>query len=99
LAQLYRGKVENLKSALDDPQCRTEAAETLRGLIERVSVRPTDENGFEIDLTGEIVRMIDLANATSRHKKTAPTGAVLDLYKSSVKVVAGTGFEPVTFRL
>jgi len=98
LAALYRRKVESLHAALDAPESRTEAAQILRGLIERIAVRPLASSGFEIELIGEIARMIDVALAP-QNAKTAPEGAVPDAYRSSVKVVAGTGFEPVTFRL
>ena len=90
LAELYRKKVANLQDALADPATQTEALEILRGLIERVSFR-TDENAFEIELVGEIANMVRLS-AGSETFGTEP-------YRSSVKVVAGVGFEPTTFRL
>jgi len=63
--------------------------EILRGLIETIKVRNTDD-GIEIELIGEIVNMIDLAQ-TAAHKGTAASqeAAVPDVYRSSVKVVAG----------
>ena len=62
----------------------------MRGLIEKSGLRPI-EGGFEIELVGEIAKMIALPGG--------PRSAELNEYRSSVKVVAGTGFEPVTFRL
>ncbi len=59
-------------------------------------MHPVD-GGYEVELVGEIASMVRLANGT---RKAAPEGAdVPDLYRSSVKVVAGGGFEPTTFRL
>jgi site-specific DNA recombinase len=90
LAELYRNKVANLQDALADPATQMEALEILRGLIERVSVR-TDEKGFEIELIGEIANMVRLSAGSESLGK--------EPYRSSVKVVAGVGFEPTTFRL
>ena len=89
LAKLYRLRVESLHASLNTDDCRTEAAEILRGLIETIKVRNADD-GLEIELIGEIVNMIDLAQ-TAGHKGTAASqeAAVPDVYRSSVKVVAG----------
>ena len=57
-------------------------------------------SSFEIDLTGDIVNMIEFAESGLQTKKAASSeAAVPDAYRSSVKVVAGVGFEPTTFRL
>ena len=94
LAEVYRRKVENLHEALADPGARDEALGLLRGLIERIELQPI-EDGFEIELTGEIARMVELSLDPTGTKK-----AVLDEKTAcSVKVVAGAGFEPATFRL
>ena len=50
-----------------------------------------DDNGYRIDLTGEITHMLKLAAGSN--------GVLDEPYSSSVKVVAGRGFEPLTFRL
>ena len=58
------------------------------------------QGAFEIDLTGDIVNMIEFADSGPLIKKAASSeAAVPDAYRSSVKVVAGVGFEPTTFRL
>ena len=73
LAELYRRKVENLHQALSTPDTRTEAADILRTLIERISVNPVGKGKFELDLTGDIVGMIEMAQTSSRqHKTTRP---------------------------
>jgi site-specific DNA recombinase len=68
-------------------------------LIDRVVHPGADGNGLEIELIGVISSIVDLAlggdGACERH---AP-GADRDLFSRSVKVVAGRGFEPLTFRL
>ncbi len=94
LAELYRRKVENLHEALAYPDTRQEALALLRGLVERIEVQAADK-GFQIELTGEIARMVELSLSEGKNKK-----AVLDARTAcSVKVVAGAGFEPATFRL
>jgi site-specific DNA recombinase len=83
LAQVYRQKVEQLQRALDDPEIRDEAVQILRGLIEYVSIGPI-ENGLEIEIVGEIAKMVELGIETN------PKQANLDEKSTrSVKVVAG----------
>ena len=83
LAQIYRGQVERLQHALNDPEIRDEALEILRNLIEHVSIGPA-ENGIEIEIVGEIAKMIELSIG---NKAKQP---ILDEKMSrSVKVVAG----------
>ena len=84
LAEIYRRKVENLHGALADPGTRDEALGLLRGLIERIELHPI-ENGFEIELTGEIARMVALSLTKSDTKKAAFD----EKTACSVKVVAG----------
>ncbi len=99
LAELYRQKVEDLQTSLNADDTRTKAAEILRGLIECVRVRYTHD-GLEVELIGEIVNMVDLAQSGARNGKAASNEtAIPSSYRSSVKVVAGAGFEPATFRL
>ncbi|NQU71177.1 MAG: recombinase family protein, partial [Rhodospirillales bacterium] len=98
LAELYRRQVEGLHASLNTDDCRTEAAEVLRGLVETIKVRNADD-GLEIELIGEIVNMIDLAQTAAHNKTAALKGAAVpEPFRSSVKVVAGVGFEPTAFR-
>ena len=100
LAELYRRQVKNLHEALNAQDSRTEAAEILRGIIERINVTPLGRGSFEIDLTGDIVNMIEFAESGTQTEKTASKEAAIpDVYRSSVKVVAGVRFELTTFRL
>ncbi len=91
LSELYRRKTADLAATLADPDVGAGALDALRGLIERVTVYETPE-GVTLDLEGALTAMIGLAqNAKS------PLGS--GLFGGSVKVVAGAGFEPATFRL
>jgi hypothetical protein len=72
--------VASLQEALIDPATKMEALEILRSLIDRVEVS-ADENGFAIELVGEIANMVRLS-AGAESLGNEP-------YRSSVKVVAG----------
>ena len=66
----------------------------MRGLVERIDMNPV-AGGFEIALTGDIAQMMALSMSEGKNMK-----AVLDEKTAcSVKMVAGVGFEPTTFRL
>lgn len=76
LPQLYREKVQRLAESLNEPAIRDEAITLLRQMIEAVTVLPT-ENGWEVEVKGEIGRMTNLAEGKTEQNQC------------SVKVVAG----------
>jgi site-specific DNA recombinase len=89
---------DDLRAALSGSD-GTEALAAVRSLIERVTLYPAaDGAGFEIALTGEIAALVDLALGRDGTREAAADRG-RGLFLRSVKVVAGTGFEPVTFRL
>ena len=100
LAERYRQRVANLHVALADAELHSEAVEIVHSLIERIVVTP-GQNGPEIELIGDLAAMVNLAQSgTPENKKAALVGAALSATEyRSVKVVAGAGFEPTTFRL
>ena len=60
LAEIYRAKVEDLRSSLDQPDFRTEAAGILRELIEEIRLVP--ENGeLRVHLVGQLAALFALA--------------------------------------
>jgi site-specific DNA recombinase len=107
LPQAYRRQIERLGEALETGPDNIAALEAVRGLIERIILYPVPERGFEIEVLGDIAAMIRLGQAGQAGQTGTRNGgqtlkgspAVSDLFVCSVKVVAGTGFEPVTFRL
>ena len=105
LAETYRERVTDLHAALTREDGGTAALEAVRALIERVEISGGELGDAagqpKIVLTGAIAAMVGLAlEPGSRASKSALGGAgVSGLFASSVMVVAGTGFEPVTFRL
>ncbi len=99
LAELYQRKVGDLHGALAQPQSRDAALEIVRSLVEKILIHPAGK-GQEIELIGAIANMVALANGGPKSTKAALGGAaVRELFESSVKVVAGAGFEPAAFRL
>ena len=93
VAGIYRRKVERLAEALQHPQERDEAAEAIRALIERITLAPGPKRGeIAATLHGDLGTILEWAAQNANTPGPAGSGV-------SVSVVAGTGFEPVTFRL
>ncbi|WP_424988967.1 recombinase family protein [Microbulbifer sp. S227A] len=95
LSELYRRKVQDLSDTLTDPEIRPQALELIRSLIERVTIKHADD-GVIVALDGALVGMIGLAQNA---KSPSGEGPCTNIDISSIKVVAGVGFEPTTFRL
>ncbi len=100
MAQRYRREVENLRNALDRKDGRSEAAEHLRALIDKIVLTP--EQGREdlrIDLHGDLAGILSIASQSQ--KRVRPGNAVKNNVSGPNKIalVAGAGFEPATFGL
>ncbi len=91
LLRLFKEKVGQLCETLNDQTVRGEAAEILSTLIESVTIYPEGPHGPEAEVVAKVSDL--LAFATNAN--AARGGGVW----CSMAVVAGTGFEPVTFRL
>ena len=89
--RLFKEKIGGLREALDTETVRGEAAEILSTLIESVTIYPEGEHGPEAEVVAQLSHLMAFAT----NDDAAPKGGVC----SSIAVVAGTGFEPVTFRL
>ncbi len=93
VAGIYRRKVERLAAALEQPHERDEAAEAIRALIDRIVLTPGPKRGeIAATLHGDLGTIL----AWVVQKQNTPGALASGV---SVSVVAGTGFEPVTFRL
>jgi site-specific DNA recombinase len=93
LAEIYRQRVERLQEALRDPATRNQALELIRSLIDEIYLIP--EGGqLRIELRGELAGILALA---ADDKK--PGGLTAAGLAEQIKMVAGVGFEPTTFRL
>jgi site-specific DNA recombinase len=91
LLERFREKVTALQATLDQEGVRTEAAQIIGTLIESVTIYPDSEHGPEAEVVAKVSDLIAFAT----NDNAAPKGGVC----SSTALVAGTGFEPVTFRL
>jgi site-specific DNA recombinase len=81
---------------LNNEHHRTEAAEILRGLVDRIELTPKKENGTQtltIELRGALAGILSLA--TNGERPLQDSG----LSVREITLVAGAGFEPATFRL
>jgi len=82
LAEIYRKKVADLTEALNDDSLRTEAAEVLRSLIERINLIPR-EGELAIELVGALAGIL----ALGKEKRPRPFGS-----GAQITLVAGVGF-------
>ena len=97
---IYAKKVSALTKALNRKEERQEAAETLRGLIEKISLTPGPERGeIYATLHGELGTILNWTERQAIGKAVKTTKPAADATGLSLSVVAGVGFEPTTFRL
>ena len=92
LADVYRRKVADLRRALNDEGTKAEAVEVLRGLISEIRLAP-QHGKLQIELVGALASIMALGDAGQTKAHASGVGV------RQVTMVAGTGFEPVTFRL
>nr|WP_082528985.1 MULTISPECIES: recombinase family protein [unclassified Bradyrhizobium] len=92
MATFYREQVSTLHTALQDDSeaTRLKAGEVLRTLVKEIMLTP-EAGELKIDVRGDLAGIL----AVSLKTKTPATGAGV----SQVEMVAGIGFEPMTFRL
>ena len=87
-----RTTVRPIRARTEAAGTRDEAMEAIRALIDRIVLTPEDGE-LRNDLQGEIAAILQLC---SESKKPA---SVADAGLQQIKLVAGAGFEPATFRL
>ena len=96
MANHYRDQIAALREALTDEHAQAQAADLIRKLVEKIVLTPEAGEGggsLSIDLHGHLAGILSLATKAKR-----PLGES-GLEVGYTKLVAGTGFEPVTFRL
>ncbi len=85
---IFVERVEELSAVLRS-DARDQAAAALRQLVDKITLIPTGKRGkVDIEIHGHLAAMMQLAQ-----------GKPLSDHTTAVKVVAGAGFEPATFRL
>ncbi len=87
---IYEKKVSALTKALNRKEERQEAAETLRGLIERISLTPGPERGeIYATLHGELGAILEWTERQAIGKAVKTTKTAADATGLSLSVVAG----------
>lgn len=96
LEAIYRKQVARLEALLTGSDQMGAANALLREMLGEVRVQgdPDARDGMRVELRGEASALFQAADQTT---KSAPGGAFWSVCQ--ISVVAGTGFEPVTFRL
>ena len=70
VAEVYAEKVQQLENALNDPDIRHEAAEVLRGLIDRIELHPrSDSKGLDALLHGDLAEILSFCDGDPRKNK------------------------------
>lgn len=93
LAELYQRKVACLENELADPEIATEAKSVLRSLIKMIKVTPGTERGeVQLELHGDLAAILSAGIVEKKTDRSYES-------RNQVSVVAGIGFEPMTFRL
>jgi site-specific DNA recombinase len=90
LGEIYRKKVTNLRTVLNEESARAEASAILQDLIEEILLVPVDGE-LRIHLRGSLAEILDFS-LEDEHSRSMDTGVQITL-------VAGEGFEPPTHGL
>ena len=92
MATFYRDQVSTLHEALqaDTEATRLRAGEVLRSLVKEIILTP-EAGELKIDVRGDLAGILAISLKTKTPAKMAGV--------SQVEMVAGIGFEPMTFRL
>ena len=92
LPALYRAHISNLVETLMDGEVAGRAGDELHELVDAVVVSwDADLGAHQLEIRGKLLEMLQKAKPA--------LGAGLVSNESSLKLVAGVGFEPTTFRL
>ncbi len=97
LAIVYRERIAALHEALEDSRSKDEAFSIIRTLIEEVRLVPEDGH-LRVEIRGALAGILALATNGKNHLRRGGDGSVSVLVEQ-MKLVAGVGFEPTTFRL
>ena len=97
MAEIYRRRILELHERLYDDEGKAEAVDVFRTLIDEVTLIP-EGSDLTIALRGDLAAMLTFASNKKKPSPLSEAGLMGDML-SPVSLVAGTGFEPVTFRL
>ena len=92
IAELYRKSVIELQGLLSDEMTRPQAVDLIRSMIDHIEIHAGEErNKPEVILVGALAQILDFTQQNKTAVSQGNGGRVL--------MVAGIGFEPMTFRL
>jgi site-specific DNA recombinase len=97
MAEIYRQRIGVLYESLQNEDGKAEAAEVFRTLIDQVTLVP-NEAELAIVLRGDLAAILRFA-ANKKNPGVLSEAGVLGALLSQESLVAGIGFEPMTFRL
>ena len=93
LADVYRARMAQLAEVLSQDD-GAEAREVVRDLVDVIRLVPEDGR-LRVEVCGELGGILRFADPETRKRP----GGEAEAFLSQIKGDAGTGFEPVTFRL
>ena len=91
LPALYRAHIDNLVQTLSGEAIAGRASDEIHKLIDRIIVCHDSKHGHTVEILGELASMLGAADSNN--------AASYEAAACSLKLVAGAGFEPATFRL
>ena len=94
IVRRFEEKAGRLRETLSAPEVRVEAAAMRRELLAGVTIIPDGPDGPQAELAAPATRMMAYTSNENELRHRSAEGE-----NCPVLVVAGTGFEPVTFRL
>ena len=102
MASFYRDQVAQLHEALHDDSepSRLRASEAIRSLVDKIVLTPTDGE-LAIEVHGALAGILNVAANGTAITGGLPSRRAAEIgpLAAQVKLVAGAGFEPATFRL
>ena len=95
LSAVYRRKVEELADALQHDATQSQAQDLIRSLIEKIVMTLQKDGSLVPVVHGDLAGILSLCDMAQNTKPALSA----EERASQVKLVAGAGFEPATFRL
>ena len=91
MAFRYQEEIERLLHTINDDECRAEATEIIRSLVDRIVLTPNEDGSdLQIDLHGDLAGIISIARKGEDPLETS------DFETMVLKLVAEEGLEPPT---
>ena len=97
LADLYRERIAELARVVEVNDAG-ETRELVRGVVETIRLIP-EKGRIRIAVQGELGAILRLADRLGGARNGKRPGVEAEALIEQIKMDAGTGFEPVTFRL